>query len=182
VRAQAFPEVNFGANVIRWRDPSLLNPSGLDKFPEELRNALVPTSVNLFDYSVSLSPCKVEAHARASEMRLTRPTTSRSPMYICDRLDRPIGGILPLVLRTESSAYTQPKSGCCDCPTSQSLRPQIMKPKRAPCVEKRAPHYISPPHALRYACTNSGSRNAVSYSDGVARLSCRKEAPCPLKR
>jgi outer membrane protein len=54
VRAQAFPEVNFGANVIRWRDPSLLNASGLDKFPEELRNALVPTSVNLFDYSVRL--------------------------------------------------------------------------------------------------------------------------------
>jgi outer membrane protein TolC len=77
VRAQAFPEVNFGANVIRWGDPSLLNPSGLDKFPEELRNALVPTSVNLFDYSVRLSPCKVETHARASEMRLTRPTTSR---------------------------------------------------------------------------------------------------------
>ncbi|HEU0007917.1 MAG TPA: TolC family protein [Terriglobia bacterium] len=54
VRAQAFPEVNFGANVLRWRDPSLLNASGLDKFPEELRNALVPTGVNLFDYSLRL--------------------------------------------------------------------------------------------------------------------------------
>jgi hypothetical protein len=29
-------------------------------------------------------------------------------MYICDRLDRPIGGILRLVLRTESSAYRHP--------------------------------------------------------------------------
>src|SRR5689334_17299604 len=40
VRAQAFPEVNFTSNVLRWRDPSLLNASGLDKFPAELRDAL----------------------------------------------------------------------------------------------------------------------------------------------
>lgn len=54
VRAQALPEVNFTAGALRWRDPSLLNASGLDKFPAELRAALVPTPVNLFDYSVSV--------------------------------------------------------------------------------------------------------------------------------
>jgi hypothetical protein len=32
-------------------------------------------------------------------------------MYICDRLDRPIRGILPLVLRIESSAYRHPAEG-----------------------------------------------------------------------
>lgn len=54
VRAQALPEVNFVSGVNRLRDPSLLNASGLDKFPEELRNALVPSAVNLFDYGVTV--------------------------------------------------------------------------------------------------------------------------------
>ncbi len=54
VKAQALPEVNFGSNAMRWRDPSLLNASGLDKFPAELRNALVPEPVNLFDYSITV--------------------------------------------------------------------------------------------------------------------------------
>jgi len=54
VRAQAFPEVNIVSNVSRWRDPSLLNASGLDNFPPELRDALVPQGVNLFDYSISV--------------------------------------------------------------------------------------------------------------------------------
>jgi outer membrane protein len=54
VRAQALPEVNFTSNAVRWRDPSLLNASGLDKFPQELRDALVPEPVSLFDYSVSV--------------------------------------------------------------------------------------------------------------------------------
>ncbi len=54
VRAQAFPEVNIISNVTRLRDPSLLNASGLDNFPPELRDALVPQGVNLFDYSVSV--------------------------------------------------------------------------------------------------------------------------------
>ena len=53
VRAQALPEVQIVSNTMRWRDPSLLNASGLDKFPEELRNALVPSAVNVFDYSVN---------------------------------------------------------------------------------------------------------------------------------
>src|SRR5690348_5161446 len=43
VRAQALPEIKLESNVTRWRDPSLLNASGLDKFPEDLRNALVPS-------------------------------------------------------------------------------------------------------------------------------------------
>jgi outer membrane protein len=54
VRAQALPEINIGANATRWRDPSLLNASGLDKFPAELQDALVPSAVNLFDYSLSV--------------------------------------------------------------------------------------------------------------------------------
>jgi len=53
VRAQAFPEVNFNSSFTRWRDPSLLNASGIDKFPPELLEALVPHAVNLFDYSIS---------------------------------------------------------------------------------------------------------------------------------
>jgi HAE1 family hydrophobic/amphiphilic exporter-1 len=54
VRAQALPEVNIRSGATRWRDPSLLNASGLDKFPQELRDALVPTGVNMFDYSISV--------------------------------------------------------------------------------------------------------------------------------
>ena len=55
VRSQALPSVNITSDFTRWRDPSLLNASGLDKFPEELRQALVPSAVNLFDYSISVS-------------------------------------------------------------------------------------------------------------------------------
>jgi outer membrane protein len=54
VRAQALPDVQFVADAMRLRDPSLLNASGLDKFPEELRNALVPSAVNLFDYGLTV--------------------------------------------------------------------------------------------------------------------------------
>lgn len=54
VRAQALPEVTITSGAMRWRDPSLLNASGLDKFPQELRDALVPTPVNLFDYGVTV--------------------------------------------------------------------------------------------------------------------------------
>src|SRR5512142_3138598 len=51
VRSQALPEIQIASNTMRWRDPSLLNASGIDKFPEELRSALVPSAVNIFDYS-----------------------------------------------------------------------------------------------------------------------------------
>jgi outer membrane protein len=54
VKAQAYPDVQIVSNAIRLRDPSLLNASGLDKFPEELRNALVPSPVNLFDYAITV--------------------------------------------------------------------------------------------------------------------------------
>ena len=52
VRAQALPEINFVSDALRMRDPSLLNASGIENFPIELRNALVPKGVNMFDYSV----------------------------------------------------------------------------------------------------------------------------------
>ena len=32
VRAQALPDIKFESNTSRWRDPSLLNASGLDNF------------------------------------------------------------------------------------------------------------------------------------------------------
>src|SRR5579859_7624080 len=54
VRAQALPEIKLESNATRWRDPSLLNASGLDNFPADLRNALVPSAVNLFDYAVTV--------------------------------------------------------------------------------------------------------------------------------
>jgi outer membrane protein len=54
VRAQALPDIKLESNATRWRDPSLLNASGLDKFPPELRNALVPSAVNIFDYAVTV--------------------------------------------------------------------------------------------------------------------------------
>ena len=34
VRAQAFPEVTLNAGASRWRDPSFLNASGFDSFPQ----------------------------------------------------------------------------------------------------------------------------------------------------
>ncbi len=55
VRAQALPSVSIVADATRGRDPSLLNASGLDKFPADLRQALVPSPVNLFDYNVTVS-------------------------------------------------------------------------------------------------------------------------------
>lgn len=54
VRAQAMPDIKLESNVTRWRDPSLLNASGLDKFPPDLREALIPSAVNLFDYAVTI--------------------------------------------------------------------------------------------------------------------------------
>jgi outer membrane protein len=54
VRAQALPDIKLESNATRWRDPSLLNASGIDKFPEDLRTALIPTPVNLFDYAVTV--------------------------------------------------------------------------------------------------------------------------------
>ena len=54
VRGDALPDVKFVADANRLRDPSLLNASGLDNFPPELRAALVPSPVNLFDYSITV--------------------------------------------------------------------------------------------------------------------------------
>lgn len=54
VRAEALPDIKIVSGATRLRDPSLLNASGLDKFPAELRDALVPSPVNLFDYSITV--------------------------------------------------------------------------------------------------------------------------------
>lgn len=55
VRSQALPQVTFDANGVRSRDPSFLNASAFDNFPEELRNAMRPEASNLFNYSVNVS-------------------------------------------------------------------------------------------------------------------------------
>jgi HAE1 family hydrophobic/amphiphilic exporter-1 len=54
VRAQALPDIQFFSNAVRLRDPSFLNASGLDKFPPELREAMTPFAVNLFDYGITV--------------------------------------------------------------------------------------------------------------------------------
>ncbi len=70
VRAQALPEISILSTATRWRDPSLLNASGLDNFPEELREALVPSPVNLFDYSVSVKQPVYTAGKVGTALRL----------------------------------------------------------------------------------------------------------------
>ena len=70
VKADAFPAVTFGSNAMRWRDPSLLNASGLDKFPQELRDALVPSPVNIFDYSISVKQPLYTAGKVGTALRL----------------------------------------------------------------------------------------------------------------
>lgn len=70
VRSQALPSANITVNGTRWRDPSLLNASGIDKFPEELRNALVPVGVNLFDYGISVKQPLYTAGKVGTALRL----------------------------------------------------------------------------------------------------------------
>lgn len=70
VRAQALPELNFYSSVQRWRDPSFLNAAGLDKFPQELREALVPFGVNLFDYGLALKQPLYTAGKVGTALRL----------------------------------------------------------------------------------------------------------------
>ncbi|HVX67419.1 MAG TPA: TolC family protein [Bryobacteraceae bacterium] len=54
VRAQALPDVSINGSAMRMRDPSLLNASGLDQWPAEFRDALVPVGANLFDYRITV--------------------------------------------------------------------------------------------------------------------------------
>ncbi len=54
VRSQALPNVQIVSSVMRWRDPSLLNASGLDNLPEDLRTAFTPSAVNIFEYGISV--------------------------------------------------------------------------------------------------------------------------------
>lgn len=70
VRAQALPDVSINGMFTRMRDPSLLNASGIDKFPVELRDALVPTGVNLFDYRVTVKQPLYTAGKVGTALRL----------------------------------------------------------------------------------------------------------------
>ncbi len=72
VRADALPDVKFVADAYRLRDPSLLNASGLDKFPAELRDALVPSAVNLFDYGITVKQPLFTQGKVGTAMRLAR--------------------------------------------------------------------------------------------------------------
>lgn len=70
VRAQALPDVSIVADGTRTRDPGLLNSSGIDKFPPELRDALIPTAINVFDYSVNLKQPLYTAGKVGTALRL----------------------------------------------------------------------------------------------------------------
>ena len=70
VRAQALPDVAINGMFMRVRDPSLLNASGIDKFPPELRDALVPTGVNLFDYRITVKQPLYTAGKVGTALRL----------------------------------------------------------------------------------------------------------------
>ncbi len=70
VRAQALPDVTVNGSAMRMRDPSLLNSSGLDKFPAELRDALVPVGANLFDYRITVKQPLYTAGKVGTALRL----------------------------------------------------------------------------------------------------------------
>jgi outer membrane protein TolC len=70
VRAQALPDVRIIADGARARDPGLLNSSGIDQFPVELRNALSPIPVNLFDYSINVKQPLYTAGKVGTALRL----------------------------------------------------------------------------------------------------------------
>ena len=70
VRSQALPEATIGSSFMRWRDPSLLNASGIDKWPEEFRNALIPVPVNLYEYSISVKQPLYTAGKVGTALRL----------------------------------------------------------------------------------------------------------------
>ena len=54
VRAQALPEITAHGVALRMRDPSFLNSSSLDKFPQDLIDALDPVGSNIFSYNVTV--------------------------------------------------------------------------------------------------------------------------------
>ena len=54
VRAQACPTSRSSPTPCAGATPACSTPPGLDKFPEELRSALVPSAVNLFDYAITV--------------------------------------------------------------------------------------------------------------------------------
>ena len=70
VRAQALPDISINGMFTRLRDPSLLNASGIDKFPPELQAALVPTGVNLFDYRLTVKQQLYTAGKVGTALRL----------------------------------------------------------------------------------------------------------------
>ncbi len=70
VRSQALPDISVTSGFMRWRDPSLLNASGLDKWPEEFRAALIPVPVNIFDYSINVKQPLYTAGKVGTALRL----------------------------------------------------------------------------------------------------------------
>ncbi len=89
VRAQALPDVAIHGMFMRMRDPSLLNASGIDKFPPELRDALVPTGVNLFDYRLTVKQPLYTAGRVGTALRLASVEAEGSSAEI-DRAEQDI--------------------------------------------------------------------------------------------
>lgn len=72
VRAQALPEINITGGALRMRDPSFLNSSSLDKFPQELVDALDPVGSNIFTYGVTVKQPLYTAGKVGNALRLAK--------------------------------------------------------------------------------------------------------------
>jgi outer membrane protein len=70
VRADALPDVKFTANGNRFRDPSFLNSSGIDKFPPEFIAAIQPIPVNVFDYGINVKQVLYTAGKIGTALRI----------------------------------------------------------------------------------------------------------------
>jgi outer membrane protein len=70
VRAQALPDASITGNAVRSRDPGLLNSSGIDQFPQELRDALSPLAINMFTYSIGIKQPLYTAGKVGTALRL----------------------------------------------------------------------------------------------------------------
>jgi outer membrane protein len=70
VRAQALPEITAHGGILRMRDPSFLNSSSLDKFPQDLIDALDPVGSNIFGYNVTIRQPLYTAGKIGSALRL----------------------------------------------------------------------------------------------------------------
>jgi outer membrane protein TolC len=73
--ADALPDISLMGSALRYRDPSLLNSSSFDEFPEEFKGMLRPIPANLYGGSVqvrqTLFSFRVGKAIRASRLAVT---------------------------------------------------------------------------------------------------------------